>query len=194
MPINTPLNQIAYAADDVRAFAREHSRLYGSGPFLVMEGFEVSCELRGEQITFTNDVAFGQWGDMQVEVMHQVNPGKGLIHDLFPEGSGRFGVHHFLNLVDDLPAAIAHFEEAGYEIIFRGAMPQGTNVVMIDTARTLGHVTELYEYSDEIRGLFEAVKNASVGFDGTDPVRPIADYLGADSGLGDSARSSETWE
>ncbi len=171
MRFTTPLSQIAYAVDDVQAFATEHSRLFGSGPFLLSEGFDVQCTLRGEPVKFTVDVAFGQWGDVQVEVMHQTSPGPGLIHDLFPEGSGQTGVHHFLSLVEDIDVAVAGYEAAGYEAFFRCTLAGGTVAVFIDTRQLLGHYTELYEYTDEMRELFEAVKSASVGFDGTDPVR-----------------------
>lgn len=171
MKFSTPLSQIAYAVDDVRSAAIQHSRLFGSGPFLLSEGFEVPCTLRGEQVTFTVDVAFGQWGDVQVELMHQTSPGAGLIHDLFPEGSGRTGLHHVLTLVDDLHEAVAAYEAEGYEAIFQCTLSGGTEAVFIDTSAELGHYIELYEYTDEMRDLFESVKAASIGFDGTDPVR-----------------------
>lgn len=174
MESKTPLSQIAYAVTDVREFAAQHARTFGSGPFLMMEGFQVDCLIRGEEVTFTVDVAFGQWDDVQVEVMQQTSPGLGLIHGLYaPEGQVRTGVHHICNLVEDVDAAVAGFEAAGYETVFSCTMPGGTKAVMIDTVASLGHFTELYEYTDEMRGLYEPVRAAAVGWDGSDPVRPM---------------------
>ncbi len=177
MLLDQPVRQIAYAVADVREFATKHSRSYGSGPYLMVEDAEISGTIRGRDVTFKVDVAFGQWGEMQVEVLHQTTPGPGLIHELYPEGSGRFGVHHFCSIVDNLDAAIAEFEADGCETVFRGTMPLGTNAVMMDTEATLGHFTELYMYTDEIRWLYEGVKAASIGFDGSNPMRSFVDYM-----------------
>lgn len=183
MPFDKSVNQVAYAVTDIRGFATKHSRLYGSGPFLMIEDFEMSCNLRGKDVTFTVDVAFGQWGEMQVEIMQQKSSGPGIVHDLYPEGSGRSGIHHLCSIVDDLDSATAEFEVAGYEVAVRASMPLGTNVVHIDTAPTLGHFTELYTYTDEVRWLYEGVKAASIGFDGSNITRPIKDYMPSEARL-----------
>jgi len=162
MLLGQPVRQIAYAVADVREFATKHSRLHGSGPYLMVEDTEISGTIRGRDTTFKVDVAFGQWGEMQVEVLRQKTPGPGLIHELYPEGSGRTGIHH------------------GCETVFHGTMPLGTNVVMMDTEATSGHFTELYMYTDEIRWLYEGVKAASIGFDGSNPMRSFVDYMPSD--------------
>lgn len=170
--------QIAYAVDDVRKFATRHSQIFGSGPFLMLEDAVITGDLRGETVTFTVDVAFGQWGDLQLELMRQKSGGRGLVSELYPDG--RIGVHHVCSIVDDGPAVLAAFEAAGSPLVWTAEMAGGTRVYMVDTTDAVGHFTEFYENTEEIRGLYDGVMRASADFDGSIPVRPLAVSLATD--------------
>lgn len=192
MIVGQPVRQICYAVDDVRKFADRHAHIFGSGPFLLLENVEVTGTLRGRETTFRVDVAFGQWGDIQVELMHQVSGGPGLVHELFPEGSGLVGLHHVCLIVEDIAGAVADFAAQGFEVVWSVQMVGGTSVAMVDTSDQIGHFTEVYELTDEIKALYEGVREASVGFDGTDPVRLFGSGMPADLQLVRTAEGSSS--
>ncbi len=172
MLIDQPVRQIAYYVHDVKEAAKRHMALYGSGPFFLMEAPPLPARYRGKDMPFHHTTAFGQWGTMQVELLRQNDDLPSVLHDLYPVGSGRSGIHHAAIIVDDLEEAIANFAKAGYSEAMR-VTPPGITAVFIDTVRTLGHFIELYEPTPAISGIYDMVAKAAIGFDGSDPIRPV---------------------
>lgn len=108
-----------------------------------------------------------------VEFVQQNNPGPSAFHDLYPEGSGRFGLHHVALIVERLADVVRHYESAGFATALHGTMNDGFEFVMIDTVAKYGHMIELYEGADSLVGFYDFVRKAALGFDGTDPIRQI---------------------
>ena len=105
-----PIRQVAYFGTDVRAAALRHSQIHGSGPFFVAEHIPLRRALhRGVERTLDHSSAYGQWGALMIEFVQQNNPGPSAFHDMYPEGSGRGGIHHVALFVPDLQAAIAAY-------------------------------------------------------------------------------------
>ena len=85
--------------------------------FVVMRDF-VGTDLtyRGEPSTTAVDYAFGQCGDVQVQLIAQPGAGNSIYRDMYGPGEG--GFHHMCALVplDDWDAQVAAFVDAGYVI------------------------------------------------------------------------------
>ena len=169
-----PIRQIAYFVDDVRAAALAHRQSYGSGPYLVAEHIPLRLAMhRGVPATLDHTSAYGQWGEVMIEFVQQNNPGGSAFHDLYPPGSGRSGLHHIAVFVDDLAAAIARHNRAGYPTALYAEMSDGFAFAMIDHLRDSGHMVELYEPRPALTAFYERVATAAAQFDGRDPIRPI---------------------
>lgn len=167
-----PIRQIAYFVPDVEAAARAHIAAFGSGPYYIAEHIPLSlCRYRGQPAELDHSSAYGQWGEVMVEFVQQNNPGRSCFHDIYPEGSGRQGMHHVALIVDDLQAEIARFEAAGHEAALYAEVAPGVGFAMMDCVATLGHFVELYEPSPQLLGVYDLVKSSAQGFDGTDPIR-----------------------
>jgi hypothetical protein len=167
--------QIAYYVPDIRVFAERHSKMFGSGPFFAVDNIKLSyCNHRGKPIKWDHSAAFGQWGDLMVEIMQQNKPGPSVLTDVFPPGSGRNGVHHVAYFVDDPAATVAALEKNGYPLAMHCGLDNGMEVFMVDTVALYGHMTELYAPTPVIIGFYDFVREQSVGFDGKDPVRTIS--------------------
>ena len=174
MLLNQPVRQIAYYVNDVREAARRHTARHGSGPFFVVDFPPQTVSYRGQQVPFNITCAFGQWGAMQVELLQQNDDGPSVLHELYPAGSGKTGIHHMAIIVDSLEQAVATFTEAGYgEAARMTSDAMNLTAVFIDTVADYGHFIELYEPKPAITMLYGMVANAAVGFDGHDPVRPL---------------------
>ncbi|MCL1798544.1 MAG: VOC family protein [Eggerthellaceae bacterium] len=157
-------NQISYYVEDLESFARMHSALFGSGPFFYMEPSTQVMDYRGTEIELTWQTAFGQFGDLQVElvqVFSEPNP--------YAE-MGHFGFHHFSNWVDDFDGTLELFADAGFEPLFTMQSGGGLRVAYIDLTDTLGHCLEIHA---PIQSFWGMVKKAAEDWDGTDPWRKL---------------------
>lgn len=171
--VRTP-SQIAYFVPDIREAAAQHSATFGSGPFFDAGPIQFSsCLYRGQPTDWDHSSAFGQWGDIMVEFMQQNKPGASVLHDVFPEGSNRYGVHHMAYMMDDPVGHAAELEAKGIETALRGTLTNGIEVIMVDTRERYGHLIEMYAPTKQLIDIYDFVREASVGFDGTNPVRTI---------------------
>ncbi|MES2493866.1 MAG: VOC family protein [Pseudomonadota bacterium] len=166
--------QIAYVVPDVRVAAARHAALFGSGPFFTVENIEFSwVKYRGQPTDWDHTIAIGQWGDIGIEFMQQNNAGPSVLLDVTPEGSTRGAVHHMAYMVPDPAGMAARFAEAGYPLALHGALGNGIEVFMVDTLDLYGHMIELYEPTPALLAIHGYVRDQSIGWDGTDPIRTL---------------------
>ena len=169
-----PVRQIAYFVPDVRAAALDHHRRFGSGPYFVADNIPLRHSLhRGAPQPLDHSSAYGQWGGVMLEFVQQNNPGPSAFHDMYPEGSGRTGIHHVALFVDDVKEELARLNADGFETAFYGEMNDGFAFAFADTVAAYGHMLELYTPVPSLTGFYGMVARAAEGFDGTDPVRTI---------------------
>jgi hypothetical protein len=102
MTIHRPIVQIAYIVPEVRAAAQRWAGRVGAGPFFVFDHFELTATHDGKPAVLDHSPAFGQWGDVQVELiqLHELEPAP--FREAF--GGGKIGLHHLTWFPDDLDA------------------------------------------------------------------------------------------
>jgi hypothetical protein len=159
-----PIRQVAYAVPDPVAAALAHSAIYGSGPFYRADNIPVrDFTYRGQPGTFEHSITIGQWGDLMIEFFVQHNPGPSHVTDMIPVGSLAPAFHHTALIPEDFEGAIAHFVSNGFEVASRFIVGKETSfgVVMIDTRRLNGHMTELYPDCEAVRGAYAMCRDAA---------------------------------
>jgi hypothetical protein len=78
-----PVRQLAYKVNDLEAAAAAHHRAFGSGPFFVLRHIALSTSVnRGVERPFDHSSAYGQWGEVMVELVVQYNPDPSGLHDM----------------------------------------------------------------------------------------------------------------
>lgn len=169
MPGDLRVVQVAYATTDVRAAARRWHELYGAGPFFVRENVPTKRVLvDGEEAVFEHSCALGQWGNVMVELVHH--------HELAPQvlehdmRRGGTGIHHVACFVDDLDAARDRMVSAGARVVMDAQTPE-VRFLFLDPGPEFGHLIELYEETPYMSRLYAQVRDASVGWDGSDVIR-----------------------
>ena len=171
---NLPVQQLAYYVPDIEAAARAHSQRFRSGPYFVFEHIEISSSLhRGVAREWDHSSAYGQWGDVMVEFVTQHSHEPSAITDLYPLGSGRYGLHHTAIFVDNLDSGIGTFEGEGMPLAQLCETTTGTRFAFVDASETLGHMIELYEPGEAIAGFYKMVREAAQEWDGSDPIRHL---------------------
>ena len=164
--------QVAYHVPDPEAAARRYASEFGWGPFFVMEHIALAhSRYRGRPASFDHSSAYGQAGGLMIEFITQHGDGPSALRDLF--GPTQSGLHHVASFVPDLATTIAAFRSRGYEAALEARTTTGVDFAMIDTSRVLGHMIEVYEPVNQLRRVYDYVRDASRDWDGRDPVRRL---------------------
>ncbi len=159
--------QIAYAVTDIRVAAAQWVHR-GAGPFFTNDHIEVrNARLFGESGVFDHSSAYGQWGDVMIELICQHNPGPKPV-------VGTSGLHHLAFFVDDIALAAEHLEASGYPEALYGEAGSALSAMpfaMFDARKELGHLIEIYPSTDRLKAFYAMVKDAAHGWNGANPIR-----------------------
>ena len=159
--------QLAYAVDDVHEAAEGWAPM-GVGPFFVTEHIELGAtRINGAPATFDHSSAYGWWGDVMFELICQHDtPGSDRI-----VGSG--GLHHVAHFVDDLDVVSSGLIRDGHAEVLRAETSSGMSFAFHDGGAARGHLIEIYEPVPKLHAFYDMVRDASIGWDGSDPVRSL---------------------
>lgn len=164
--------QIAYAVRDLEAAVERFSRHLGAGPFFVMEHIPLAdVRHRGGPGAFDHSSAYGQWGEVMVELVRDHTSGPSAVKDLLGEDGE--GLHHLAFMVPDLHARLADLAERGWAEAMLARTGTGVEFAFVDASADLGHMIELYEPGEGLLGFYAMVKEAARDWDGQDPLRRL---------------------
>ena len=170
--LSHPIVQLAYFVSDVRASAEVMHLRFGAGPFFVVDRIELAWgEHRGKPCEFLHSSAYGQWGEVMMELVQQDREGPSPFRDMY--GPGEEGIHHVATIVDSMADTRAHYAGVGFELAARAETRTGTEFAFVDTTEALGHMVEIYEGTRTIRDFYGFVRTAAVNWDGRNPVRTL---------------------
>lgn len=165
-----PPVQLGYAVADVVEAAGRWAATTSAGPFFLIEHIPLAeVRYRGAPAAFDHSSAYGQWGDVMVELVQDHTAGPSPIRDLMgPRGEG---LHHVAHFVDDLERGSAALAAMGWPEVLRASTAAGQAFAFHDARADRGHLVELYEPSDRLLGFYAMVAEAAAAWDGRDPVR-----------------------
>jgi hypothetical protein len=165
--------QTAYVVENLDKAIDYWTTNIGAGPFFVLRGYDQmeGLEYRGKKGYFNMDFAFGQAGNVQVELIQINSETPSVFNEMYPKGS-KGGFHHVAMFPKDIEAAIKAYEKQGLETIMRGNFGK-TPVAFVDARPTLGFMIELYPATDDIRGLYTMVADAAKNWDRKEKTRSL---------------------
>ena len=169
-PGNGIIIQIAYVVKDIEKSMRDFTaRLrigpwFVSGPFVPPEGL-----YRGTPTRMRLTLAVGFAGHMSFELIEQHDDLPSVYQEVIKTRG--YGFHHWGMPAADLDAEVGRYNALGYETAFSDRSPRGYRVVYVDTSRDLSGMIELMERTPALEARYTEMYLASVGWDGTDPVR-----------------------
>lgn len=164
------IRQLGYVTDDIEASALAWVKTMGAGPFFIMPdmGFQ-SWTYLGEPQEMTLDIAFGQIGDMMIELIRPNGPWPNVYGKSMPTGCVP---HHHGVLVEEVEASSGSMSG---EAVTRAELSADTELRYFDCREQTGLFIELITDNEESRGFFAASIEAANSWDGkTDPVRPFS--------------------
>jgi hypothetical protein len=165
--------QIAYHVPDPEQAARGFARDFGWGPFFYLEHIELAaCCYRGTPAAFDHSSAYGQAGELMIELITQHDDAPSVLRDRFARDA--LGIHHLAYFVPSLSETLLQARSSGTDIALDARTATGTRFVMLDLTRELGHMVELYESSGDLLKFYRHVRRAAEGWDGAEPFRRLA--------------------
>jgi len=165
--------QNGYVVRDIEAALKHWTEVMGVGPFYYID--RVKCDwftYRGEPSPVEMSIALGNTGDLQIELIQQRNDAPSMYMDFL--NAGREGLQHMSWWTTDYQAAYDRAIAAGFKVGHEGQIggPQG-RFVYFDTETHPGTVIEMSDISGAKGKFFEHIRKAAIGWDGTDPIRPV---------------------
>ena len=169
---NRDYMQLCWVVTDLEAAMDHWIRTTGAGPFFVFgEVHFTESNYRGTPMDIQPmKASMGQFGDTQIELVQPTGDVPGIWTDLYKFGTG--GFHHTGLYCTDYEAQRDAYVAAGCEVAFEGLM-MGAKTCYIDTVPTLGFMTELVTANPVAEQVFGAIRSASEGWDGSDPIRSL---------------------
>jgi len=168
-PLPGPVRQIGYVVEDFDA-ALASWLAAGVGRWYVLRGLRMSAHYRGEPITVTLTIGLTNSGDLQVEVIRQEDATPS-IYTGFLAG-GRQGFHQLAWWATDFDSAVRDAQAAGWPVVWAGA-EGGVRFAYVEPPAGLASVFEISELTDGVSAFNELIRNASHGWDGSDPIRTL---------------------
>jgi methylmalonyl-CoA/ethylmalonyl-CoA epimerase len=170
-PFHGPIHHLAYVVEDLETTVERLVASLGAGPFFVIR--DVAFERltsRGEPATFAHDSAFGQCGNLPIEVMQIKRLEPERVREGFAQPPPQ--LHHTAYVVapERLAEAREDLERRGLPA-FLHATTGDIDSTLHDAAHTIGHHVELHADSQGLRDIFTMVRETSVGWDGSDALR-----------------------
>lgn len=164
--------QFAFHAPSIEEHAARWAGEMGAGPFYIFDRIALSKSLyRGAATRFDHSSAYGQLGDMMIELIHQHDDTPSAVRDMF--AADEAGLHHAAIFVDNVAKAIAQAERRGMAIALDAVTADGVRFVMADARAKYGCMLEFYEPSELLRNFYAFVRRKSESWNGADPLRRL---------------------
>jgi len=168
------IRQAGYVVRDIEAAMDYWSRVLGVGPWFYNERVPIeNYRYRGEAYEVHNSVALANSGPLQVELIQTRNDAPSMYRDFL--AAGHTGLQHNAYWTTDFDADLARLLAQGFKVAMSGEVGANGRFVYFDTETHPGTVVELSEVAGPKGKLFERIRAASIGWDGSDPVRAFPD-------------------
>jgi hypothetical protein len=166
------VRQIGYVVRDLEDAIDEWLAL-GVGPWLtLLDQHLVGCVHRGNPSEPTISMAFANSGDLQVELIQQLD-GTPSIYTEFTD-AGREGFHQLAWWAEDYDNVASKAHAAGWDEVWSGDGNGAARFAYFEGAALPATVVEVMELNDSTRWLADSVRTAADEWDGRDrPVRPL---------------------
>jgi methylmalonyl-CoA/ethylmalonyl-CoA epimerase len=164
--------QLAYVPEDFDATLKFWIETVGAGPFFALDHVRLDdVKYRGAPVEIDFSMVIGYWGDLQIELIRQHNDAPSIYKAWRDDGAQ--GLHHVCILVDDMAHARAVCADAGAVVAQEGVVPNGGEVIYVDTGGGPGTMVEILKPGPGSREFFAMMRDAARGWDGSDPVRRL---------------------
>ena len=164
--------QMAYVVPDIEAAMTRWTADLHVGPWFLLDRFTGEDPVyRGEPCLAGVALAMGYAGHMQFELIQPTDEHPSVYKEHI-DARG-YGFHHYGLASADYAGDVARYLAEGYELAFEAGVPTGGKVGYLDSHGALPGYLEVIEIGAVMDEVFTRYWRASIGWDGSDPVRPF---------------------
>ncbi|MGD1955492.1 MAG: VOC family protein [Sphingomonadales bacterium] len=174
LPTDCTVFQNAWVVPDLDTAMRHWVDVMKVGPFFVAEHKDSIVDVmhRGVAGALSMKVALAQAGPVQIELIEVLSEGPNCYRDIYAPGQG--GFHHMCVWTHDIDADTAYYAGKGIAAATQGRLVGSIRFAYYDTFAALGGMIEVIEHTPEVEAMFGAVRDASIDWDGADPIRQFS--------------------
>ena len=163
--------QLAFVPDDFDAAIEHWTKNMGVGPFFLLENIHLTdMKYKGAPTDAVFTLALAYWGDIQIELIKPQDNHPSIYSGEYADVGD--GLHHVCILVDDIADAYAACKREGAEIVIEGSLGN-SKVIYVDPGAGPGSLVEILQQDPGGPDLFGMIKQAGIGWDGSDPIRTL---------------------
>jgi hypothetical protein len=162
--------QMAYVVEDLHKAIEEWVSKLKVGPWFVLDRLEgEDKQYRGQPSHADITLAMSFAGHMNIELLQQRNDAPSVYREVVSKRG--YGFHHWGIGSWHYDQDVERYRNMGYELAFSLRVPSGGRVAYFDTTANLPGMVELLELGASFEPIFNRFYRASIGWDGSDPVR-----------------------
>lgn len=166
------IRQLGYVVTDIEEAMDHWSRVMGVGPFFYNPRVPIeNYTYEGQRYEVHNSVALANSGFIQVELIQTRNDAPSMYRDFLQ--AGHTGLQHVAFWTEDYDTDLAAMTAQGFHVKMSGEVGKNGRFAYFDREYHPGTVIELSEVRGPKGDMFRLIREASQGWDGSDPVRPF---------------------
>ncbi|MCA4723712.1 VOC family protein [Mycolicibacterium fortuitum] len=163
------VRQIGYVVTDLDDAIAGWLKM-GVGPWFVIRGLSQRVTYRDTPCEVTLSLALSNSGDLQVELIQQLDETPSIFTEFLTATGG--GFHQLAYWAEDFDAAMAKLAEAGWLQVWSGGGDEGVRFAYFEPP-TGASIVEIMELTEASAGMAEYVRAQAAAWDGRDPVREL---------------------
>ncbi len=167
-----PIRQNGYVVRDIGAAMKHWTEVLGVGPFYYIERVPVeNFTYKGTPSDVELSIALGNTGDLQIELIQQLNDAPSMYRDFLD--AGHEGLQHIAYWTETFDADVETALARGFTIGQRGEIGEQGGFVYFVEEHHPGTVIELSDISGPKGGFFKHIREVAANWDGEGPIRNV---------------------
>ncbi len=165
------ISQNGYVVRDIHAAMDHWINVLGVGPWFYFEKVQLDhFSYHGEPSNLEMSVALANSGNLQIELIQQTNDAPSMYQDFL--AAGHEGLQHVAYWTTEYQALYDKVIALGHVIGHEGQIGgEKGRFAYLETEAHPGTVIEISDISGNKRAIFDFIRKASEGWDGSDPIR-----------------------
>jgi hypothetical protein len=167
--------QQGYIVEDIHRAIERFTKTLHAGPWFYMEDVQIKqATYRGKPMSFRGSLAAANTGHMMIELIHQADDSLSIFTEVIQKRG--YGLHHQAIAVKDFDAQVKDYQSLGHEMAFYCETDMPNRNAYFDTRGQFPFFIEVIEATDVLEGIFTGIYQASVEWDGKNPIRPFGAF------------------
>ncbi|HZT90116.1 MAG TPA: VOC family protein [Stellaceae bacterium] len=164
-----PLRQMGFVVRDIERAMRHWIEVCGVGPWFYADRLPLTAfRYKGRPYDIHISVALANSGDVQLELIQQRDDTPSLYRDFL--AAGHEGLQHWSSWPENYHELRERALARGWTIGQEGESERGPFIYFLEEGHP-GTIIEMSEATPTRTRIFDAVREAAIGWDGSDPIR-----------------------